>query len=217
MAENKQELDHVEIDLLLPWYVNDTLDPAEHDRVAAHITTCATCQENVSLLSGIQSAVVRNKATPIVPQPRVDDFLNTIDAGTPSHQRDWRQPRLIVAAAVAMLLLMTAVILSNQDDLTATPQIFDTATSMQQAAAMNYVLSIQFEPGTLATARARVLQDIQARDISGGIDEGAYRVIVQLPAASLEELERHTSVLESMPEIRSVNVVALQLPVSPRQ
>ena len=217
MSENMQKLDHVEIDLLLPWYVNDTLEPAEHDRVAAHITTCATCQENVSLLSGIQSAVVRNKATPIVPQPQVDDFLNTIDAGTPSHQRNWRQPRSMIAAAVAALLLMTAVILSNRDDLTATPQIFETATSMQQAAAMDYVLSIQFEPGTLAAERARVLQDIQARDISGGIDEGAYRVIVQLPAASLEELERHTSVLESMPEIRSVNVVALQLPVSPRQ
>ncbi len=217
MAENKQKHDHVEIDLLLPWYVNDTLESAEHDRVAEHVVRCAICQESIALLSELQSAVVRNKATPIVPQPRVEDFLSVIDAGIPSRQRDWRQPRSLIAAAVAILLLITAVMLSNQDDLTETPQIFETATSMQQAAAMDYVLSIQFEPGTAAAERERVLQDIEARDISGGIDEGAYRVIVQLRAASLEELERYTSNLESMSEIRSVNVVALQLPVSPRQ
>ena len=217
MAEDMQKHDHDEIDLLLPWYVNDTLESAEHDRVAAHVITCATCRESVALLSGIQSAVVRNKATPIVPQPRVDNLLDIIDAGTPSRQRDWRQPQIMIAAAVAALLLIAALILSNQDDLTATPQIFETATSMQQAAAMDYVLSIQFASGTLAAEHERVLQDIDARDISGGIDAGAYRVIVQLPAASLQELERYTSILESRPEIRSVSVVALQLPVSPRR
>ena len=67
MSDNKQLHDHDEIDLLLPWYVNDTLEPAEHDRVARHVAICAECQESVSLLAEIQTAVVRNKATPIVP------------------------------------------------------------------------------------------------------------------------------------------------------
>lgn len=216
MAENMQMHDHDGIDLLLPWYVNDTLEPAEHDRVAKHVITCAICQESASLLSEVQSAVVRNKATPIVPQPRVNDFLDAIDAGTPLRHRDWHQPRILFAGAVATLLLIAALILINQDDLTETPQIFETATSNQQAAAMDYVLSIQFESGTTTADRARVLQDIKARDISGGFEEGAYRVIVQLPAASLEELERYTNDLESMTEIKSVSVVALQLPMRPQ-
>ncbi len=82
---------------------------------------------------------------------------------------------------------------------------------------MDYVLSIQFESGTSPTDRDRVLQDIGARDVSGGSNEGSYRVIVQLSAASLEELDRYTGDLESLSEIRSVSVIALQLPVKPQQ
>ncbi len=73
MTDNRQIHDHDEIDLLLPWYVNDTLDATEHDRVAKHVVSCAKCQESVSLLTDVQAAVVTNKATPIVPQPRVND------------------------------------------------------------------------------------------------------------------------------------------------
>ena len=59
MSDNKQLHDHDEIDLLLPWYVNDTLEPAEHDRVTRHVTSCAECRESVSLLAEIQAAVTR--------------------------------------------------------------------------------------------------------------------------------------------------------------
>ena len=82
---------------------------------------------------------------------------------------------------------------------------------------MDYVLRIQFEARTSQNERDRVLQDIGARDISGSFDEGSYRVIVQLSAASLEELERYTGNLESLPEVATVSVVALQLPVNAEQ
>ena len=90
---------------------------------------------------------------------------------------------------------------------------FETATSSQDSALMDYVLSIQFESGTSPADRDRILQDIGARDVSGGSDEGSYRVIVQLSAASLEELDSYTGDLESLSEVRSVAVVALQLPL----
>jgi hypothetical protein len=40
---------------------------------------------------------------------------------------------------------------------------------------------------------------------------------VNLPAASLEELERYTRDIESLAGIKSVSVVALQLPVEKQQ
>jgi len=82
---------------------------------------------------------------------------------------------------------------------------------------MDYVLSIQFESGTTPTDRDRVLQDIGARDVSGASEEGSYRVIVQLSTTSLEELDRYTGDLESLPEVISVSVVALQLPMKVEQ
>ncbi len=217
MSNSRQTHDHDEIDLLLPCDVNDTLEPAEHDRVARHVATCAECRESVSLLAEIQSAVVRNKATPIVPQPRIDELLDSISTSNPLRRIDRRQSKIFFAAAAVTLLLIATLILSNQEDRSGIPQRFETATSSQDSASMDYVLTIQFESGTSPADRDRILQDIGARDVSGGRDEGSYRVIVQLLAASLEELDSYTGDLESLSEVRSVVVVALQLPVRPQQ
>ena len=213
MSDKRQLHDHDEIDLLLPWYVNHTLEPAEHDRVTRHMNACAECRESVSLLTEIQTAVVRNKATPIVPQPRIDELLDSISTSNPLRRLDRRQSKIFFAAAAVTLLLIATLILNNQEDRSGIPQRFETATSSQDSASMDYVLTIQFESGTSPVDRDRILQDIGARDVSGGSDEGAYRVIVQLSAASLEELDSYTGDLESLSEVRSVAVVALQLPV----
>jgi hypothetical protein len=38
---------HREVQELLPWYLTGQLDPAEQDRVLAHLAVCAECQEDV--------------------------------------------------------------------------------------------------------------------------------------------------------------------------
>ena len=213
MSDDRQLCDHDAIDLLLPWYVNDTLNPDEHERVSKHVATCAECRENVSLLAKVRAAVVRTKATPIVPQPRIDELLDSISTGNPLRHLDRQQSKILFAAAAVTLLLIATLILSNQEDRSGILQRFETATSSQDSPSMEYVLTIQFESGTSLAGRDRVLQDIGARDVSGGSDEGSYRIIVQLSAASLEELDRYTGDLESLSEVSSVSVVALQLPM----
>ena len=213
MTDFRQTHDHDEIDLLLPWYVNDTLDPAEHERVANHVATCKECQESVSLLTDVQAAVARNEATPLVPQPRVDELLESINTREQVWQR-YRSPSAIYfAAAAATVLLIATLMLTNPDDTAGVVQEYETATTTQNGASMDYVLSIQFASGSSPADRDRVLQDIGARDVSGGSAEGSYRVIVQLSTTSLEALDRYTNDLESLPEVTSVNVVALQLPM----
>jgi hypothetical protein len=217
MNDMSQMHDHDEIDLLLPWYVNCTLEPAEHNRVMKHVATCARCQENVALLTDVRAAVVRHKATPIVPQPRVSELLESISADNSLRHLDaWQFKPLFAAAAITFLLIATLLV-TNPDDSSGTPQQFETATSRPDGTSMDYVLRIQFESTTSQTERDQVLQDIGARDVSGSIDEGSYRVIVQSSAASLEELDRYTRNLESLPEVTSVSVVALQLPMKAKQ
>lgn len=217
MTENTQIQDHDEIDLLLPWFVNETLDPAEHDRVAAHLAACSICQENVALLTDVQAAVVRHKATPIVPQPRINELMDAISTKDSTVNRDQGYSGIFMAAAGITALLIATLLLTNSQDATNVSQKFETATSGSGSAAMDYVLSIQFESGTSPADREQVLQDIDARDVSGGSDVGAFRVIVHLPAASLDELDRYTEDLEALPAVKSVSVVALQLPMRPQQ
>jgi hypothetical protein len=171
----------------------------------------------VALLTEVQAVVVRNKATPIVPQPRVSELLESINKGNAASQLGPQQYMSYLAAAAITLLLIATLIVTNPDKSSVTLIEFETATSTQEGSAMDYVLRIQFESAISQSARDRVLQDIGARDVSGGIDEGSYRVIVRLPAASLEELDRYTGNLESLAEVSSVSVVALQLPMNAEQ
>ncbi len=217
MTDNSQMQDHDKIDLLLPWFVNETLDPVEHDRVAAHLATCSICQDSVALLTDVQAAVVRHKATPIVPQPRVNELMDSIGTKDSNHNRNQEYSRIFMAAAGITALLIATLLLTNNQNATNDSQKFETATSVTGNATMDYVLSIQFESGTTVAEREQVLQDIEARDVSGGSEVGAFRVIVQLPAASLDELGRYTENLEAMPAVRSVSVVALQLPMRQQQ
>lgn len=217
MTENSQMQDHDEIDLLLAWFVNETLDPFEQDRVVAHLTTCSICRDSVALLTDVQAAVIRHKATPIVPQPRVNELLDSISTGDSTNNRGHGYSRVFMAAAGITALLITTLLLTNSQNMTNVSQTFETATSVAGNAAMDYVLSIQFESGTTVAEREQVLQDIDARDVSGGSDVGAFRVIVQLPAASLDELDRYTENLEAMTVVKSVSVVALQLPMRQQQ
>lgn len=217
MNETRRKQEHEEIDLLLPWYVNATLGPAEHDRVAGHVASCSECRQSVSELRALQVSVARDKATPIVPRPRVNDLLDAIEKRSGLHQLDRRQALGLAVAALVTLTLVATVFISNLDRIAGTPVIFEPATSEPVANNMDYVLRIQFGADTNETERERVLQDIGARDISGGSVEGSYRVVVQLSAASLEELDRYTDNLEAMPAITSVEVLALQLPMKSRQ
>lgn len=216
MAKSTQNQDHQEIDLLLPWYVNDTLDPLEHDRVSAHVATCTSCRESVSLLMDVQAAVARNKATPIIPEPRVTALLDAIAVRDTVRHR-YANARIFLAAAGITALLIATLVLTNTSKAPHVPNTFETATSNLDSAAMDYVLSIRFESGSSRADQELVLQDINARDISGGSEIGAFRVIVQLPAASLEELEHYTENLEALPVVKSVDVVALQIPMRTKQ
>ena len=213
MSEKIHNHKHDEIALLLPWYVNSSLSPAEHACVAEHLAECDACQENVSVLSTVQTNLQHQMPTPIVPEPRVGRLLDKLDAqDTRRRGRHWMQG-LSLAASIAALALATALFLTGREDIQLSPSWFETATSSGQVAAMDYVLAVQFETGTLPADRQRVLQDIQARDISGGDQTGSFRVIVRMPAASLEEIERFTLSVAALPEIQSVQVVAVQLPM----
>ncbi len=213
MSEKLHNREHDEIALLLPWYVNNSLSAVEHECVAQHIADCDACQENVSVLSAVQTNLRHQIPTPIVPEPRVGDLLDKLDAQDIQRRgRHWMQG-LSLAASIAALALATALFLTGRENTQVSPSWFETATSSGQVAEMDYVLAVQFETGTLPADRQRVLQDIQARNISGSNQIGSYRAIVRMPATSLEEIERYTLSVAALPEIQSVQVVAVQLPM----
>jgi hypothetical protein len=218
MAEQPDHGDHESIDGLLPWFVNNTLSPAEYERVRHHLDGCEECRANVALLSVVKSTVRRATTTPLVPPPRTGRLLEAIDALSQDRKsRRWVGATAAAVAAVGFALLAVALLIPDRRIGDASPARFETATSAARQAGMDYVLIVQFEPGSLAADRDRVLRELDARDISRDEAEGSYRVTVSLAATSLAELERFTRDVEALPEVRSASVVALQLPVQSPQ
>jgi len=218
MIEKSLDDKHEEIKLLLPWLVNNTLERSETERVRRHLTQCSACKEDVSLLLSVQSTMAKHSPTPILPAPDSSRLLDPIEyhKRTPANNPAPRR-RAAWAASIAAMLAAAALILIYQNQSPAPNHRFNTATATEGVAAMDYLLNIAFAPGSEQAERDQVLRNIGATDISIDTDEGTYRVTINLRVNNLEDLERYTMTLESLPPVQSVDVVAMQLPIRPRK
>lgn len=216
MADGHDGAEHAFAGSLLPWYVNDSLDAPERERVRRHLEECGACRDDLLLLQRVRLAVRRSEAIPILPPHRPERLLQAIDRRESRNLRLRRAGFAAGAAALVALVFAAGIVVSGivasgiGDD---PPGRFRTLTSDPRAIAMDYVFELRFEAGLAAADRERVLGALQATRVEPGTPEGAYRVMLRLPAASLSELEAFTSRIEAMPEVRSARVVAMQLPV----
>lgn len=213
MTDATREDLHDDVELLLPWYVNGTLSDSERNRVVRHIEQCRACRNDVELLEIMSQTAQQSPAIPIVAEPKTDQLFEKID-GTASAY--WRHRMIRVTAIAASLALVAWWSLQYLSDEPA-PATFETATSADGPGQTDYVLSIYFQPDTADTDRVRVMRLIKASAVSREGNDSNYRVTVSLPASSLEELQRFTSDVESLPNVRSVEVIAVQLPLRPEQ
>ena len=211
MTKQLHNSDHEQIGLLLPWFVNKTLDDNEHDTVKRHIAECSECQEEVALLTRLQSVVKSGAAKPIVPKPSVQNLMDSLDK--PAATKGWWTQGWLVAASVAILLLTSVTYFAGQKTDPGSPPLFETATSELDAGAMDYVLILQFSDDANAADRERIFREIGATDISPSEDGVGYRVIAPLTISTLEEAQVYTDSVTMKPEVESVKVVAIQLPV----
>ena len=139
-------------------------------------------------------------------------MLDAIDARVDTDDKPARQYFWAIAASVAVAAITAVWILSERIVTTEEATIFETATSQQTANVMDYVLELRFQPNASADDQNRVLTDMGAREILRN-DGGSYRVLIRLPARSLQELDEFTSDLRESHHVLSAEVVALQLPV----
>lgn len=213
MHEQDIQLDHDDVDILLPWFVNGTLDDGERKRVQRHVGSCATCQNSILVLQSMQGAALKDSAVPIVPLPRTNDLMTAIVGDKPGRTpRSW-WPAVALAASV-MAVLLVAMLLINYQDIGSGPETrFETATSESTVASIDYVFAVEFEPGTTAIEREQAFDRFSRVEFVAEIQPNTYRVMVPLPASSLEELERLRYEMESHDDIRSVQILALQLPM----
>lgn len=211
MSETSAMSEHERIDALLPWFVNDTLQKNERDDVTRHLSGCEECRQNVALLSRVDAELRKQTTVPIVPDAKVSEFMDALDrTGATSARSPYRWA---IAASFVVLALVSTAFLAGRFGAPGPVAIYETATSENPAAPMNYVLTLRFAEGTTQQDRLSVFEKIGAREFAVSERDKTYEVLVQLDAATLQDVQGYTERVMALPEVRSVEVTAVQLPI----
>lgn len=194
------------IDQLLPWYVNGTLDAEERAVVVQHLDDCSECRDAVAELRRISSAIENEQPTPLVPEPPVQDFLDNVFAQKrrlpESHHAQW----IAVAASVLGLIAVTywaATILPDAN-------VFRTVTDPRGSAQISYVFDLEIASDADGSVRAAVSNAFVGSSIVPS--ENGYRVAVSMPSATIKELEVFADSMRQIDGVQRVDIVGVQLP-----
>jgi len=200
---------------LLPWYVNGTLDESELDGMDRHLESCETCANEIPILRALQESVQRESVSVLAPKPDAEQFLANVD-----RRNKWPQRRKLVwfagALTASVALLVAGLSWMQLDESTTTPVFYETVMSEGGAASYDYVLLVSFDPTAELTARNDALQALAPVSTAGPDSIGQYRVVVRLPARSMDELDDFVQSIEADSIISNAVVVAVELPVEAR-
>ena len=194
---------HDEVQELLPWFVNGTLETDEAERVEAHLATCAECRGELAaerqLAEGIANLPVDVEGSWAGLQERLDaQAVGRLQPPPPV----WLRPVPLVwavaapaAAAAAVALFFVNVPLQTAP--TAQYRALGSSNVLQTAN-----LIVQFEPNTRVRDMELALSSSDARLVDGPTQTGAYLLRVD---QSQREL--------ALKRLRDNDVVALAEPI----
>jgi hypothetical protein len=176
---------HKVADVLLPWFVNGTLDADELGFVQRHLDRCGSCQREVEWLRELHAACIVGEADPgaskalrnlrrRLEQPRsgrgpvawLRDFW--------SSSRPWT--RWALAAQLAGVIVIGAWLLPVADG----PGLYRTLGASGTGIATTGNLVVVFEPSTTEADMRRILRDAGARIVDGPTQTNAY--VLDVPA-----------------------------------
>ena len=205
MTEKKmtQEMNHEEIDPLLPWYVNGTISEEDRHRVEEHLSECADCQREVLFLKKLEEAV-ETEPSPVPSPGLLQDTLERIGRRRLNlfdRVTEWLAPapRLrwaAIATGLAIVLQTTVIVglLGRSGEKTYETL---TVTSTQQETGPRIVIAFQ-ENVTEAVMR-ETLHTIRGQIVSGPSPLGFY--IIELPKEESLTIDKRLEELRAKKEV----------------
>ena len=194
---------HEEVQILLPWYITDTLGPEDRRRVEDHLLACDPCRADLARERAIGKGIAD---MPVDVELGWAAMRRRIEADAPRRPaRPWTRlahgiadrPRTVHLVLVAQLLLLFSAILAFSPIMR--PTQYRALGNAPVTASANAL--IMFQPDTRQQAVASLLNAAEARIVDGPTVTGA--LLVHVPSdrrtAMLEKLKAHHEIALAEP------------------
>jgi Putative zinc-finger len=207
---NEAATEHQAVSLLIPWYVNDTLEDGERSRVEEHLTGCAACRNDLALEQRIYQGVSAGSSVEYMPAASLNRLREKLD-GKPAgdaqvgltaqmpRRRRLRHWRGLTAASIIVMAVAIGVLAVDrwlQDDGRRAAPLFYTVTN-DGSRSPDEVVRAVFSPNITLVELQSLLDEAQLRIISGPSEAGVYSLAAKsdLPVSkSLALLRQHAAV-----------------------
>jgi anti-sigma factor RsiW len=197
---------HHPAQLLLPWFVNGTLDAAEAADVRAHLEQCPHCRTEVEALQGFQATYAESEPAPD-PEPALARLHATIaavsaspsprpaQASRPSRTarpaRRWMPSwlpaleRVLPWAAFAGVAVLGSVVVLQSGTFDPSPR-YRTLGAAPAAAPDVARVAVVFDPDVSEGRMRAIVQSVGARIVDGPTPTRAY--VLETPRAGQRDV-----------------------------
>jgi anti-sigma factor RsiW len=205
-TENSAE--HLEVSALLPWYVNETLEERNRQRVDAHVGACADCREDLAAQQRICAAIEAQPAIDYMPVASLKRLQARLDAqaepaaalALPQERQTNRLPwRGWMAASIAVMAVAVALLAADrwaQVEARLIQPDYYTVTKPAPRP-QGEVIRAVFSPAITLVELQTILDEAQLRIVSGPTEAGVYSLASNSTLAvraSLALLRQHSTV-----------------------
>ena len=205
--ENSAE--HHEVSALIPWYVNDTLEDHQRERVDSHVSACALCRDDLRVHTRIFEGIGAQPALhymPVASLKRLQARLDAVQAQGDSAQMAPLEPvrsespwRGWIAASIAALTVAIGLLAADrwvQFEARANQANYHTVTNSIPRPAGEVIRAV-FSPAITLDQLQAILDEAQLKIVSGPTEAGVYSLASnsgQTVRSSLALLRQHSTV-----------------------
>jgi anti-sigma factor RsiW len=201
--------EHHEISALMPWYVNDTLDDRDCQRVESHLDACTVCRDDLAAQRRIREAIEAQPSVDYMPMASLKRLQARLDAQqanvpvsavTAPRRESSNAPvwRAWMAASVAGVAIVAGLFAADHwlQMERSTQANFRTVTNSSPRP-QGEVIRAVFAPTVTLVELQSILDEAQLRIVSGPTEAGVYSLASNSTLTvrgSLALLRQHSTV-----------------------